>query len=714
MSITTRRISLSKNTRNRLSRAVAFAILLTPIFLISACGGGSSKATLPVVVQVTPGTTTVVVGGTQTFAATVINTTNTAIAWSIQEGAAGGTITAAGVYTAPMKAGSYHVVATSAADATASATAGITATAPSPVITSAAPTAANEGDVYTYAPAATDPVNTAITFTLVSGPAGAAISGNTLAWTPTHGQSRAANAFDIKATTSAGGSVDQTFSVTPTGTIRGTAVDTNVTASGNVTSPEDLTTAYIGAMVPNGSSWTTIQGTGNSDGTFQISGIPAGSYWLAVASGGYWTSASDLDLGQDFLGRKDGVLPSSATTLALNLEGMGAWAAGDELDIVNPNLSQDFDWSDNIDTNDTSVSALWSWNGPLSDTSHGDAWYATQMITKTVGTTPWRYASKATPAVSITQTDGSATELDAALVTATPATFHLKALGSQFAALAPAINSNATVHSTIVGVYSQPFSATKGNIGDAETLIERDGQEPIITDVDFGDLTYGNPFPATWTPFLGLSYEFLVPMTATGASTPIAVPAEIYLNTTQLPTITAPLAPVITPALNIKIGGTALTQKTNTTTLSPVLSWDPPATGTPTGYRVTVYQLTKTGTASGYQMLLDLFTKGPSMKIPAAVLSAGNEYFFVVRSYLVPAVDFTAAPYHAVFPWAHADALTAVVSTTGATQGSIIPAQSAIEHIVRGAMNQSTTRAGSVKSQGNRSAQHPTLNPVSQ
>jgi hypothetical protein len=58
--------------------------------------------------------------------ATVTGTTNQSVTWSIQEGAAGGSVTAAGVYTAPAAAGVYHALATSAADPTKAATATLT------------------------------------------------------------------------------------------------------------------------------------------------------------------------------------------------------------------------------------------------------------------------------------------------------------------------------------------------------------------------------------------------------------------------------------------------------------------------------------------------------------------------------------------------------------------------------------------------------------
>src|SRR5579871_130764 len=132
--------------------ALAGCLVLVPVLWLAGCG--SSRA--PVAIGLTPGTAALTVGQSQPFAATVTNSSNTAVRWSIQE-AAGGTITASGVYTAPMKSGTYHVIATSVADPTKTASAAITATAPAPAFTSTAPAAAMEGVVYSYAMTATDP-----------------------------------------------------------------------------------------------------------------------------------------------------------------------------------------------------------------------------------------------------------------------------------------------------------------------------------------------------------------------------------------------------------------------------------------------------------------------------------------------------------------------------------------------------------------------------
>ena len=82
----------------------------------------------PITVSVAPPTASVNSCQSLTFSAVVTGTSNGAVTWSVQEGAAGGSITAGGVYTAPDAAGTYHVVATSQADPTKSATAVVTVT----------------------------------------------------------------------------------------------------------------------------------------------------------------------------------------------------------------------------------------------------------------------------------------------------------------------------------------------------------------------------------------------------------------------------------------------------------------------------------------------------------------------------------------------------------------------------------------------------------
>ncbi len=94
----------------------------------------------PVTVTVSPTAATVSTGNTQAFAATVTNSANTAVTWSVNGVAGGnstvGTIGSSGLYTAPAVAPSPSIVtitAASLASPTAQATASVTIQAPAPV-----------------------------------------------------------------------------------------------------------------------------------------------------------------------------------------------------------------------------------------------------------------------------------------------------------------------------------------------------------------------------------------------------------------------------------------------------------------------------------------------------------------------------------------------------------------------------------------------------
>jgi hypothetical protein len=91
----------------------------------------------PVTVAVNPATATVATGSSQTFTALVTGNANTAVNWSVPGGAANGTVTTAGVYTAPAAlpaSATVKVRATSVANAAAYAEATVTLRSPPIVI----------------------------------------------------------------------------------------------------------------------------------------------------------------------------------------------------------------------------------------------------------------------------------------------------------------------------------------------------------------------------------------------------------------------------------------------------------------------------------------------------------------------------------------------------------------------------------------------------
>jgi hypothetical protein len=92
---------------------------------------GEASVTVPTPqVTLDPAAATVHPAGTKTFSATVSGLTNTNVNYTVQE-TAGGTISSAGLYTAPSAGGIYHVVATSSEENTVTASATVSVIASS-------------------------------------------------------------------------------------------------------------------------------------------------------------------------------------------------------------------------------------------------------------------------------------------------------------------------------------------------------------------------------------------------------------------------------------------------------------------------------------------------------------------------------------------------------------------------------------------------------
>src|SRR5438874_657671 len=107
-------------------------MLAAATMALAGCGARNVPGPDAIDVSVSPASVLLAPHALQPFAATVIGTTNTSVTWSVQEGAAGGSVSNAGLYTASSNEGTYRVVATSVADTTRSAVATVTVTASPP------------------------------------------------------------------------------------------------------------------------------------------------------------------------------------------------------------------------------------------------------------------------------------------------------------------------------------------------------------------------------------------------------------------------------------------------------------------------------------------------------------------------------------------------------------------------------------------------------
>ena len=136
--------------------------------------------------------------------------------------------------------------------------------------------------------------------------------------------------FTLEATSSEGGRATQSWTVTPSGTVSGSWIDTYWTVDGPAQSP--INWAAFGltplAIVPQtDGSATTLNAVVHDDGTFTISNVPGGYYWFQFANNSYWTSSSTIDFGADISGRRLVTMPVSQTT-TFNFDVAGSKSAG--------------------------------------------------------------------------------------------------------------------------------------------------------------------------------------------------------------------------------------------------------------------------------------------------------------------------------------------------------------------------------------------------
>ena len=538
--------------------------------------------------------------------------------------------------------------------------------APNPTFTSTPRASAAEGTAYSYTMAATDPAGGTITYGVI-GPEGATVSGNVLSWTPTPAQSRIVNPFVVTATTASGGFATQLFSVTPAGTVDGSRIITHYEDSGITYAPAaDLSTMTIAAYVSDDNGGFTLRpGTADTTGNFSIPGIPQGAYWLQLGTSWIWTDRTTIDAGYAVQGRPDAVFASAGTQTAFNLSGMVPCSPdSDEIDWVVTNAGgygTYFPYLLNPGT--TWLTLTDSYRGFLADAAKGDKALVTQLssTTKVVAGQiyPIAVLKKVYGPVSITQVNGTTTPVTGSFSDPTRfGTYRLNVQGSAFAAIALAAHPSAQLDLGDFYLLEEPDPSV-GSIANA-TVMEFIGcggacaaADRIDTDIDFGDVTYGNPFPQSWQP-AGLFFEGVAKTYALGSTRPYTAYGDVETVTLTQPTATEPFQPVIGTVTNPTINGADFFQDRTGVGPNPTLAWSEPALGMANEYMIFVFKLSIGGSGvTAYtkaSRVATLYTTSSPITLPPGMLTNGNSYYFLIYAVREGDLDLTAAPFRRSMP----------------------------------------------------------------
>lgn len=241
----------SRQSRAKICSVAIFSLIT---LLLAGCTLGN-QANPGVIMKMSPASLTMQTRHSQQFTATITGSSNTGVVWA----ATGGTITSAGLYTAPSAAGSYVVTATSAADATVSASAAISVTTSAVVSVSLSPVSASllTGGTQQFTATVSNASNTGVTWTATGG----SISGSGFYTAPS-----SAGSFTVTATSVA----DTTKSASATITVSVPVVAVGLTppAASVVVNGSQQFTATVSGSSNTAVTWTATGGSISSSGLY--------------------------------------------------------------------------------------------------------------------------------------------------------------------------------------------------------------------------------------------------------------------------------------------------------------------------------------------------------------------------------------------------------------------------------------------------------------
>ncbi|MCY1076287.1 fibronectin type III domain-containing protein [Archangium lansingense] len=456
----------------------------------------------------------------------------------------------------------------------------------------------------------------------------------------------------------------------------------NIQADGSpIVTPADLSFSAIGAYVPtaDNSGFVYVAGSGRPDGTFVIPGVERTPYYLRFGSTYIWTSSRFVDLSGASLGRPYVDQEPTGTQLAFQLDGLSPWQPTDDLQMFSsgagigyfttscaaPFFPSPADGATALSGSIDYVTSMRNCGinpAPRLDPSQGDFLQLTQNVS--------RYDSTALPTgltmIEVRKglqvynlsgsTDGGTVDggpMDAGnagpgtlLVRGTmqplPTTmqqFDFRA--AEFEALALEAHSSAIMADETVNMGTLPgyyeYGQYDGYPDLANVINDNPGQGNFPV-----RFQYGNPYPGFWPKIVTAQATSAAPFSVSlpdgGTSRTTWYTAAVYSQTPVWEGTAQPLIPMVGPPRDLRVNGAPATGGSPTVSgvgTSPLLSWAPPALGSPTRYQARLYEIFATSAGNTSRTLLGYYTTTDTqLRLPNLV--AGKTYFVLLYAYYTP------------------------------------------------------------------------------
>jgi hypothetical protein len=455
-----------------------------------------------------------------------------------------------------------------------------------------------------------------------------------------------------------------------TRTITGTSIAHRQWDTGSADEPDDLSAASVMALVANGASYTTYAGTGDATGHFTIPNVPVGPYLLFAGDGYYYRMATDTpNLDYYVRGRPAIATTSSATNLVFNVTNLSAYHQnGDDVLYYSSNTDA-YDTIAYTGAQPTEGATTLSKTYDLNGASASNVLATTAdhpILIDYVGTgTATTYVATAARSFSpapYAQANGASQNVSGAFATiASTTTTGVSWFRSEFhgGTVIADIGPSAAFDLEFSIITAQPGGLTHGVFASGVDLAQLYG-DSTTSNLDFGNVTYGNPFDGSWEQYLFTLVRAKFPVTAPGATAPATVYGWVRTMETRASSMSVHM--LVSPPRALQINGQAASANLTGVTTSPTLSWTAPATGTATTYQVYVYRVSNSAGSTARAAVAAFYTDQTSVKVPAGLLSAGTSYQFRVMAISDPNANYAVAPWLTGLPHGDATAFTALAT----------------------------------------------------
>ncbi|WP_228560886.1 MULTISPECIES: fibronectin type III domain-containing protein [unclassified Myxococcus] len=437
------------------------------------------------------------------------------------------------------------------------------------------------------------------------------------------------------------------------------------TSVGIAVRSKDLSSNPPELLVRTRTGFTRYTGAPSSEG-YHFPSVPQGEYYLKTGSAYVVTDERRVEIGRHYLGRQDAVATSHYLTPAyLNLTNLAPWQAsagysgGSRLQIVSGqvDLSAEVFINDYVAAGQTQLDAQdaqaygLSGNFPVFEAAKGDRLYVNQLTNVFGAPLPngeplvasALVRSAQLPALNFTADGVTPLVIIGAMqdVPMTDVSFEWR-LGN-YASVATEIHPAATARMPTFYIEPSAHGPQEGWVGysgELFSLLLPPGTSHTIAD----RLPYGNPYPSSWRPVGTATYQYRILEPLPGDTTITRSVTGSLLTSDYVENLVAsPITPALTPPRALSIDGIPATSQRVVGNTSPIITWQPPANGAPTAYRVSLIRYVNTSAST--QTTLYLPGTATEVRLPVGTLAPDAIYSVKVTALDSPHQEVTREPF---------------------------------------------------------------------